>query len=191
MPPQRCLPEPWPHADDGTGGRGLKGGSLCWCGASCPGKSLAGAAEATRQGSCRGNLLRPSALCGLGLGVALIVLGFDLTLAHLPRSAWCGRGRGSDCPCTGKGVQRCAPIFVHRHLKKMWLTDFNVCLQSGHRPQFGHPLLSNLSVVQTRFCIASQAKNFILGGAHAFQTAKPMGELTNPRSCALYADVAE
>ena len=29
-----------------VGDRGLKGGSLCWCGASCPGKDLAGAAEA-------------------------------------------------------------------------------------------------------------------------------------------------
>src|SRR4051812_46446761 len=114
MPPQRCLPEPWPHVDDGAGGRGLKGGSLCWCGASCPGKGLAGATEAARQGSCRGNLLRPSALCGLGLGVALIVLGFGLTLAHLPWSTWCGRGRGFDCLSTGKGVQKRAPVFVHR-----------------------------------------------------------------------------
>ena len=29
-----------------VGDRGLKGGLLCWCGASCPGKGLAGAAEA-------------------------------------------------------------------------------------------------------------------------------------------------
>ena len=28
--------------DDGVGDRGLKGGSLCWCGASWPGKGLAG-----------------------------------------------------------------------------------------------------------------------------------------------------
>ena len=42
MPPQRCLPEPWPHVDDVVGDRELKGGSLCWCGASCPGKGLAG-----------------------------------------------------------------------------------------------------------------------------------------------------
>ena len=27
--------------DDGVGDRGIKGGSLCWCGASCPGKGLA------------------------------------------------------------------------------------------------------------------------------------------------------
>ena len=40
-------PEPWPHVDDGVGDRGLKGGSLYWCGASYPGKGLAGAAEAT------------------------------------------------------------------------------------------------------------------------------------------------
>ena len=35
-------PKPWPNVDDGVGDRGLKGGSLCWCGASCPGKGLAG-----------------------------------------------------------------------------------------------------------------------------------------------------
>ena len=56
----------------------------------------------------------PSVLRGLGLGFALIILSFRLTLAHLPCSAWCDRGRGSDCPCTGKGVQKCAPPFVHR-----------------------------------------------------------------------------
>ena len=28
--------------DDGVGDRGRNGGSLCWCGASCPGKGLAG-----------------------------------------------------------------------------------------------------------------------------------------------------
>ena len=33
--------------DDGVGDRGLKGGLLCWCGASRPGKDLAGAAEAS------------------------------------------------------------------------------------------------------------------------------------------------
>src|SRR3954465_1860383 len=45
MTPQRRLPEPRPHVDDDVDGRGLKGGSLCWCGASCPGKDLARAAE--------------------------------------------------------------------------------------------------------------------------------------------------
>ena len=43
MPPWRCLLS---LAQRDVGDRGLKGGSLCWCGASCPGKDLAGAAEA-------------------------------------------------------------------------------------------------------------------------------------------------
>ena len=55
MPPQRCLPEPWPHVDDGVGDRGLKGGSLYWCGASCPDKGLAMACCHPRQGPCRGS----------------------------------------------------------------------------------------------------------------------------------------
>ena len=53
-------------------------------GRAAPAKVLPGLLRLPRQGSCRGNLLRPSALCGLGLGVALIILGFGLTLAHLP-----------------------------------------------------------------------------------------------------------
>ena len=104
--------------DDGVGDRGLKGGSLYWCGASYPGKGLAGAAEAAPARVLPGEPASSSALCGLGLGIALIVLGFGLTLAHLPCSAWCDRGRGSNCPCTGKGVQKHTPLFVHRH------TDF-------------------------------------------------------------------
>ena len=84
-------------------------------GRAAPARVLSGPLRLPRQESCQGNLLLPSALCGLGLGVALVILGFGLTLAHLPCSAWCDRGRGSDCPCTGKGVQKCAPPFVHRH----------------------------------------------------------------------------
>ena len=76
-------PEPWPNVVDGVGDRGLKGGALRWCWTSYPGKGLAG-------GTCFASLL----LCGLGLGVALAVLGFGFTSVHLPCSAWCGRGCG-------------------------------------------------------------------------------------------------
>ena len=70
-------PESLPH-----GGSGLKGDLLRRRGASCRGKGLVGAAKAgpgkdlvgaaktgSRQGSRRGNLLRPFALCGLGFGL--------------------------------------------------------------------------------------------------------------------------
>ena len=94
---------PWLNVVVGVGNCGLKGG-----------KGLAGATEAAPDkdlagGTCFASLL----LRVLGLGVALAVLGFGFTLVHLPCSAWCGRGRSSDCPCTGIGVQRCAPSFVH------------------------------------------------------------------------------
>ena len=82
-------------------------------GRAAPTRVLPGLLRLPGQGSCPGSLLCPFAPCGLVLGVALIILGFGLTLAHLPCSAWCDRGRGSDCPCTGKGVQKCAPPFVH------------------------------------------------------------------------------
>ena len=53
-------------------------------GRAAPARVLPGLLRLPRQGSCRGNLLRPSALRGLGLGVALIILGTGLTLALLP-----------------------------------------------------------------------------------------------------------
>ena len=65
-----------------------------------PGKDLAG-----------GVRFVPFALCGLGLGVVLLLLSFGLTLAHLPCLAQCGGARGSDCPCTVIGVQKAHPSF--------------------------------------------------------------------------------
>ena len=100
-------PESLPH-----GGSALKGDSLRRCGASCHGKDLAGLTKAApRQGSCRGVCFVPPALCGLGLGVVLLLLSFGFTLAHLPCHAWCGGARGSDCPCTVIGVQKVYPSF--------------------------------------------------------------------------------
>jgi hypothetical protein len=37
------------------------------------------------------------------------------------------------------------------------------------QPQFGHPRFAKRSAVHTLFWFASQAKNFIFGGAHIFQ----------------------
>ena len=65
-----------------------------------PGKDLA-----------EGSPLRLFALCGLGLGVVLLLLSFGLNLAHLPCLARCGGVRGSDCPCTVIGVQKVYPSF--------------------------------------------------------------------------------
>ena len=109
-----AFPSPGPMSMMALGTVGSRVACSVGVGRAVPARILPGLLRLPRQGSCRGNLLRPSALCDLGLGVALIILGFGLTLAHLPSSAWCDRGRGSDCPCTGKGVQRCAPLFVHR-----------------------------------------------------------------------------
>ena len=64
-----------------------------------PGKDLAG-----------GVRFVPFALCGLGLGV-VVLLSFGLTLARLPCLAWCGGARGSNCPCTVIGVQKVYPSF--------------------------------------------------------------------------------
>ena len=100
-------PESLPH-----GGSGLKGDSLRRCGASCHGKGLAGFAKtAPQQGSCRGVRFVPFALCGLGLGVVLLLSSLCLTLAHLPCLAQCGGLYGSDCPCTVIGVRKVFPSF--------------------------------------------------------------------------------
>ena len=109
-----AFPSPGPTWMMALGTVGSRVARSVGVGRAAPARVLPGLLRLPRQGSCRGNLLRPSALCGLGLGVALVILGFGLTLAHLPCSAWCDRGRGSDCPCTGKGVQKRTPLFVHR-----------------------------------------------------------------------------
>ena len=115
-------PESLPH-----GGSGLKGDSLHRCGASCHGKGLAGFAKtAPRQGSCRGVRFVPFALCGLGLGVVLLLSRRGLTLAHLPCLAQCGGVRGSDCPCTVIGVQKvypsfCTPTMYHELCYYSWI----------------------------------------------------------------------
>ena len=112
-----AFPSPGPTLMTALGAVGSRVARSVGVGQAAPARVLPGLLRLPLQGSCRGNLLRPSALCGLGLGFALIILSFGLTLAHLPCSAWCNRGRGSDCPCTGKGVQKCAPLFVHRHFR--------------------------------------------------------------------------
>src|SRR4051794_29555977 len=53
----------------------------------------------------------PFALCGLGLGVVLLLFGFGLTLVLPPCRARCGGARGLDCPCTVIGVQKVYPSF--------------------------------------------------------------------------------
>src|SRR3954468_21761109 len=98
--------------------------SLRRCGASCHGKGLAELAKAApRQGSCRGVCSVPFALCGLGLGVVLLLFSFGLTLAYLPCRARCGGARGSDCPCTVIGVQKCTPPFLYTDRSpRVWAT---------------------------------------------------------------------
>ena len=109
-----AFPSPGPTWMMALGTVGSRVARSVGVGRAAPARVLPGLLRLPQQGSCRGSLLRPSAPCGLGLGVALIILGFGLTLAHLPCSAWCDRWRGSDCPCTGIGVQKCTPLFVHR-----------------------------------------------------------------------------
>ena len=116
MPPQRCLPSPGPIVVGWVGTRGLKGGSLCWCWASCPGKALAGAAEAALARALPGESTSPSRSL-VSLVLALPWPSCASASLRLPSSALLSVAvaRGSDCPCTSKGVQRCAPNFVHRH----------------------------------------------------------------------------
>ena len=66
---------------------GLKGGSLCWRWASCPGKALAGAAEVVPARVLPGGLPRPFALCVSGLGVASVFLCLQLPSSALLSAA--------------------------------------------------------------------------------------------------------
>ena len=61
-----------------------------------------------------GRGLRPSAPCGLVLGVAPIILSFGLTLAYLPCLAWRGGIRGATAHAQLKKYEKCTPLFVHR-----------------------------------------------------------------------------
>ena len=93
-------PEPWPNMVDGVGNRGLKGGALRWCWTSCPGKGLAGAAEAApaRQETCFVHLFSVVSV----FGVALIILRLRLLPFALLSVA---SARGSDSPRTSKGYK--------------------------------------------------------------------------------------
>ena len=83
MPPRRCLPEPWPNVMLETAGSRVARSIGVWV--CCTGKGLAGAAEdVPGKGLAGEKLLRPSALCGLGLGVALAASSFGFTSVHLP-----------------------------------------------------------------------------------------------------------
>ena len=99
MPPWRCLPSFGSNVVDDVGSLGLKGGALRWCWASCLGKGLAGGVH-----------LAPL----LFVFLVLALLDCLVASASLLCPAKCGRIRGSDCPCTGKGVQSRAPTSVHR-----------------------------------------------------------------------------
>lgn len=74
---------------------------------------------------------------------------------------------------------------VKRHWNRRWAADSWLCLQSGQRPQLGHPRRRRRSEVQILFWRASQAKNLHLGGAHTFHTEWTMSDVVRPSNCAL------
>jgi hypothetical protein len=73
---------------------------------------------------------------------------------------------------------------VNRHLNKRWDVDSWTWLQILHLPQFCHPLLSSLSVVQTLFWITNQSKVLHFGG-------DVKGDLVCPKNCIDYAILDE
>ena len=74
IPPQRCLPSPGPMWLMVFGDLGSRVARSVGVGRAASASVLLGLPRLLRQGSCWGNLHRPSALCGLGLGVASVVL---------------------------------------------------------------------------------------------------------------------
>ena len=101
MPPQRCLLEPWPHVDDGVGDRGFKGGLLCWCGVSCPGKGLA-------RGTCFVPLLF------VVLALALLLLSWVLVLPWLTSPVLLGVTVGAAPTARAQVLgYKIAPLFLY------------------------------------------------------------------------------
>jgi len=108
MPPQRCPPSPGSNVVVGGVWNPWAQGWL----------ALLALGKLPRQGSCRGRGGRPGkGLAGgvhlapllfyaSGLGVALFVLCLGFPPASLLCLVKCGHGRGSNCPCTSKGVQK-------------------------------------------------------------------------------------
>ena len=88
---------------------------LVW--ASCPGKALAGAAEAAPARVLPGESTSPPCSFML-LVLALLWSSCAPASLRLPSSALLSVAvaHASDCPCTSKGVKRRAPTFVHRHI---------------------------------------------------------------------------
>src|SRR4051812_3759614 len=80
----------------GVGTLGLKGGLLCWCWKSCPGKALPGAAEAAPARVLPRESTSPS--CSSCLLVLTLLRSLRAS-APLSYPAQCGRGHGYDCPC--------------------------------------------------------------------------------------------
>ena len=103
-------PEPWPNVMLETVGSRVA--RSIGVGRAAPARVLPGLLRLPRQGSCRGNLLRPSALCGLGLGVALAASGFGFTSVHLPCSAWCAVGATPTVRAQVKGYKG-APLLLY------------------------------------------------------------------------------
>ena len=86
MPPQRRLPSLGSNVVGWVGACGLKGGSLCWCWASCPGKALVGAAEVAPARVLPGESTLP--LCSsVFLALALLYLSYASVSLRLPSSA--------------------------------------------------------------------------------------------------------
>ena len=112
MPPQRCLPSPGPTWMMVLGTVGSRAAHSVGVGRAIPARILPGPLGLPRQGSCRGSLLRPSAPCGLGLGVALIILGFGLTLAHLPVLLGVTVGAAPTARAQVKGYKS-VPLFLY------------------------------------------------------------------------------
>jgi hypothetical protein len=63
---------------------------------------------------------------------------------------------------------------VYLHLKRICEADSCTRLESLKFPQFGHPLLSSLSAVHTRFLMINHAKILHFGESQGFQTKKAL-----------------
>lgn len=125
IPPQRCLPSPGPIVAGWVGTCGSRAACSVGVWACCPGKCLAGAAEAAPgKGLAGGNCSIPLLLCVLGLGVALIVLCWALASLRLPSFVLLRVvvACGSDCLCTSKGVQSAPLLLYNDRSPRAWAT---------------------------------------------------------------------
>jgi hypothetical protein len=96
--------------------------------------------------------------------------GSPVLRCHQSSITLVGQSLSSTKKALSHTLMRLHSLIVNRQCENKCAADSMVCLHKGQAPQFGHPLFSNISVVQSLFCKASHANDLFFRGAQIFHT---------------------